>query len=228
MINGKKVLAVIPARGGSKGVPYKNIRLLAGKPLIAWTIDSARASKYIDRCIVSTDDLRIANVSRECGGEVPFMRPSEFAGDDTPGIDPVLHAIEQIPGYDIVVLLQPTSPLRTREDIDGCLERFIETRASFCVSVSEAEQSPYWMYTVNDEGRMESLLTGQTRYLTRQSLPTVYILNGAIYVAVPDVLKQKRSFLHPDTTAYVMPSERSLDIDTEMDFALAELTITTI
>lgn len=143
-----KILAIIPARGGSKGVPRKNIRELAGKPLIAWTIEEAKKSKYIDRLILSTEDDEIIEVAKQYGCEVPFKRPIELAQDDTPGIDPVLHAIEQCPGYDYVVLLQPTSPLRTVDDIDGCIEQLLSSDGTnFCVSVTEPEKSPYWMYT---------------------------------------------------------------------------------
>lgn len=117
-----KILAIIPARGGSKGVPRKNIRDLAGKPLIAWTIEEAKKSKYITRLILSSEDEEIIEAAKKYGCEVPFVRPIELAQDNTPGIEPVLHAIEKCPGYDYVLLLQPTSPLRTVEDIDGCIE----------------------------------------------------------------------------------------------------------
>lgn len=122
MINGRRVLAVIPARGGSKRVPRKNIREVAGKPLIAWTINAAKGSRYIDRCIVSTDDEEVADIARQCGGDVPFMRPAEFARDDSSSIDVLRHAVGKVPGYDIIVLLQPTSPERTSADIDAALE----------------------------------------------------------------------------------------------------------
>ena len=121
MIEGKKVLAVIPARGGSNGVPRKNIIDVGGKPLIAWTIEEARKSKYIDRLILSSDDREIIEIAKRWGCEVPFEQPAEMARDGTPGIAPVLHAIEMLPDYDYVVLLQPTSPLRQVEDVDGCI-----------------------------------------------------------------------------------------------------------
>ena len=129
MIEGLSVLGLIPARGGSKGVPRKNIRLVAGRPLLAWTIDAARASRYLDRLVLSTDDCEIGAVAIAAGCEVPFLRPPELARDDTPGIDPVLHALGQLPPFDIVVLLQPTSPLRLASDIDGCIERMLAARA---------------------------------------------------------------------------------------------------
>lgn len=124
-------LAIIPARGGSKGVPRKNIRNLAGKPLIAWTIEEAKKSKYINRVILSSDDNEIIEIAKNYNCEVPFVRPKNIAEDNTPGIDPVLHAIKQCPGYDYVVLLQPTSPLRTVEDIDGCIRYMLNKKRIF-------------------------------------------------------------------------------------------------
>ena len=130
MYEGKKFLAVIPARGGSKGVPRKNIKMLAGKPLIAWTIDEAKKSKFIDTCIVSTEDEEIKKVAENCGGCVPFLRPAELAQDSTPGIEVILHAMEKFPDYDYIVLLQPTSPLRLVEDIDGAIEFCIKQKSN--------------------------------------------------------------------------------------------------
>ncbi|WP_373230803.1 cytidylyltransferase domain-containing protein [Cohnella sp.] len=223
MIYGQKVLAIIPARGGSKGVPRKNIRELAGKPLIAWTIACASSSRYIDRCIVSTDDPEIAEVSRRFGGDVPFIRPADLAQDDTPGIDPVLHAIREVSGYDIIVLLQPTSPLRSAADIDGCLECLVNSGASSCVSVTTVDKSPFWMYNVNENGTMKPLLDAEDRNVSRQKLPAVYVLNGAVYVSHREHLEEHTGFLQPETKAYIMPRERSVDIDTFFDFAFAEM-----
>lgn len=216
-----KILAIIPARGGSKGVPRKNIRELAGKPLIAWTIEEAKKSKYIDRLILSSEDDEIIEVAKRYGCEVPFKRPIELAQDDTPGIDPVLHAIEQCPGYDYVVLLQPTSPLRTVEDIDGCIEKLLHNDADFCVSVTEPEKSPYWMYKLEDE-KIVPLLPRDGIITRRQDLPKCYVLNGAVYVADANVLLKSKSFLTEKTTAYLMGNESSYDIDTLNDFYICE------
>lgn len=153
MIDNKRVLAIIPARGGSKGVTRKNIRNLAGMPLIAWTIEEAKKSKYIDRLILSSEDNEIIETAKEYGCDIPFVRPVHLAEDTTSGIEPVLHALKEIVGYDYVILLQPTSPLRIVEDIDGCIENLIETKSPACVSVTEPTNSPYWMYTVNSEGK---------------------------------------------------------------------------
>ena len=223
MIAGKTVLGIIPARGGSKGVPRKNIRLLAGKPLIAWTIDEAKKSKYIDRLILSSEDEEIIKVAREYGCEIPFKRPVEFAQDNTPGIEPVIHTIKKLePNYDYVVVLQPTSPLRTVEDIDGCIEKCIGSGALSCVSVCEAEQSPYWMYKLNDNMKLKPFVQHNENIYRRQDLPRVYVLNGAVYVAKPQFIADNRSFLTSATIAYLMPRERSIDIDLELDFAFCE------
>ncbi|WP_223552925.1 MULTISPECIES: cytidylyltransferase domain-containing protein [Lysinibacillus] len=216
-----KILAVIPARGGSKGVPRKNIKMLAGKPLIAWTIEEAKKSKYITSVILSSEDDEIIEVAEKYGCDVPFKRPMEIAQDDTAGIMPVLHAIEQCPGYDYVVLLQPTSPLRTVEDIDGCIEYAIENNAEFCVSVKETEKSPFWMYTVND-GKMGQFIKQNQLITNRQELPKIYILNGAVYFSRIKSIVQKKSFLTEETTAYIMPFENSYDIDTELDFKVCQ------
>ena len=217
MINGKSVLAIIPARGGSKGVPRKNIKEVGGKPLIAWTIEEAKKSKYIDRLILSSENDEIIAVARQWGCEVPFVRPSELARDDTPGIEPVLHAIEAIPEkYDYVVLLQPTSPLRKAEDIDGCIERCIQSEAPACVSVTEPNHNPFWMFTIDSGGQLNPFM--QERLIARrQDLQKVYALNGAIYVAKREWLEKNRNFISRETLAYVMGRERSLDIDSEHD-----------
>ena len=149
MIHGKKVLALIPARGGSKGLPRKNVLLLGGRPLLAWSILAARGSAHVDRIVVSSEDREIIETAREWGAEVPFVRPAELARDETSGMDVVLHALDQAgQGFDYVVLVQPTSPLRTPQDIDACLERCLETGAPACVSVCEPAKSPHWMYTL--------------------------------------------------------------------------------
>ncbi|WP_338778592.1 acylneuraminate cytidylyltransferase family protein [Metabacillus sp. FJAT-52054] len=218
MIQTKKVLAIIPARGGSKGVPRKNIRPLAGKPLIAWSIEEAKKSKYIDFLMLSSEDDEIIESARQYGCNVPFKRPKELADDETPGIDPILHAIEQLPEYDLVVVLQPTSPMRSVNDIDQCIEQVIAKCAPACVSVTEPDKSPYWMYTINDGGLMKPLIPQDSQTVRRQDLPNVYALNGAVYVAEIKWLRQCKSFLSDKTIAYNMSKNRSVDIDTLEDF----------
>jgi N-acylneuraminate cytidylyltransferase len=223
MIRDKKVLGIIPARGGSKGVPRKNIRVVAGKPLIAWTIEEAKKSKFIDRLILSSNDAEIIAVAREWGCDVPFIRPSELSQDGTPGVEPVIHALMELPDYDYVVMLQPTSPLRSVGDIDGCIEKCINSNSNACVSVVEPDKSPYWMYFLDDRDKMTPFVETQEQFLRRQDLPKVYSLNGAVYVAEKNWLIQGRSFLTRETVGYEMPIERSLDIDTNIDFNIAEL-----
>ncbi|WP_328753176.1 acylneuraminate cytidylyltransferase family protein [Geomesophilobacter sediminis] len=217
------MLAVIPARGGSKGVPRKNIRAVAGKPLIAWTIEEAKRSRFIDRLVLSSEDPEIIAVAREWGCEVPFVRPSELSRDDTPGIAPVLHAIEALPGYDYVVLLQPTSPLRTAADIDACITLCVTGKSSTCVSVTEPDKSPYWMFTRDQEERLCPLMDNVELKARRQDLPTVFALNGAVYVGDCAALVRQRSFIVSDTVSYVMNRRSSIDIDSEMDLLISEL-----
>ena len=224
MIQGKSVLAIIPARGGSKGIPRKNIRMLAGKPLIAWTIEEAKKSKYIDRLILSSEDDEIIKVAKEWGCEVPFVRPAELAQDDTAGIEPVLHALNTLKEkYDYVVLLQPTSPLRSVDDIDGCIETCLSSNAPSCVSVTEVNQHPYWMYTVNEENCLVPLIQQLKTPSCRQDLPPLYTLNGAVYVAECEFLKRNRVFMTQSTKAYVMLKEYSLDIDADIDLNVCEI-----
>ncbi|MDD5249250.1 MAG: acylneuraminate cytidylyltransferase family protein [Rhodocyclaceae bacterium] len=220
MINGKAVLGIIPARGGSKGVLRKNIRAVAGKPLIAWTIEAAKKSEYIDRLVLSSEDAEIIRVANVWGCEVPFVRPVELAQDGTPGIAPVLHALDNLRGYDYVVLLQPTSPLRTTSEIDGCLALCEARGAPACVSVTEPAHHPQWMHTVDANQHLKPLVEhSATR---RQDLPTVYAVNGAVYVAQVSWLPDSRSFIGDGTLGYVMPPLHSLDIDVEEDLILAE------
>jgi CMP-N,N'-diacetyllegionaminic acid synthase len=216
------ILAVIPARGGSKGIPRKNIKPLMGKPLIGWSIDAAKQSSCIDRIVVSTEDEEIASVARELGADVPFMRPAELAADDTPGLAPVLHAISQLTDYDWVLLLQPTSPLRTAEDIDGIWHFCQERGAPSAVSVCEVGKHPYWMYQCDAAQRLEPLIKERPDVTRRQDLPPAYALNGALYLARIDWLLEQQNFIGPETLGYIMPPERSVDLDTPQDWRWVE------
>jgi N-acylneuraminate cytidylyltransferase len=217
------VLGVIAARGGSKGLPRKNILPLGGRPLIAWSIAAAAESKYIDRTIVSTDDAEIAEIARKCGGDVPFLRPPELATDEASVVDAILHAADAVKGdHRFVVLLQTTSPLRQASDIDGAIACCHERNAPACVSMTVAAKSPAWMFEIGQEGRISPVLN-HTEFVTRrQSLPKVFLPNGAVFVAELDWLRQSRSFYGEKTVAYEMPAERSVDIDLPIDFKLAE------
>lgn len=227
MINGKSVLALIPARGGSKGVPGKNIRPAGGKPLIAWTIEAVRASRYVDRTILSSDDPSIAAIARQFGCEVPFMRPDELATDKADSMSVVRHALATLPErYDYLVLLQPTSPLRSAADIDAALERCIESGAATCVSVCEPDNSPYWMMTMAADGAVQPLFPPEQIPSRRQDTPPIFALNGAVYVAPADHLAAGGGFVTVGTVGYVMPKDRSFDIDTELDLRLADFLLT--
>jgi N-acylneuraminate cytidylyltransferase/CMP-N,N'-diacetyllegionaminic acid synthase len=223
-----KYLALIPARGGSKGVPKKNTRLLAGKPLIAYTIEAALQSQHRLRVIVSTDDEEIAGIARTMGAEVPFLRPVKLARDETPTFPVVQHALqwlEQHEGYqpELVVLLQPTSPLRRAEHIDQGINLLLQTNADSLVSVCEVEHSPYWMRILDSAGRVKPFVETKREFLRRQDLPPVYRLNGALFITRPIIIIKKGYLLGDDVRALVMAREDSIDIDDEVDFLLAEL-----
>lgn len=222
MIRGCRVLAIIPARGGSKGLPGKNIRPICGKPLIGWTIDAALSAPAIDATVVSTDDDEIARAALACGALAPFRRPPEISGDHATSLDAVLHAIELLPGFDVAVLLQPTSPLRTHSDISAALQLFDSARAVSVASVCEVDEHPYWMYRFGRDRKLEPLIADEERPSRRQDLPPVYRLNGAIYVVDVNWLREKHVFVGAESLGYVMPRSRSIDIDDEADFLLAE------
>lgn len=212
-----RVLALITARGGSKGLARKNVLPAGGRPLLAWTIAAAQKSSVIDHLVLSSDDAEIIKVARAWGCDVPFSRPAELATDTAGSIDVVVHALEALPGYEYLVLLQPTSPLRTEADIDAAFHLMQKQGANSCVSVCEAEQSPYWMYQLNEQNHLSSLLPEFSGITRRQDLPPVYVLNGAIYIASVDQLVRSRTFINEETVAFVMPREKSLDIDTMED-----------
>jgi len=222
MINGLKVKALIPARGNSKGLPGKNIKPLGGKPLITWTIDAAKKSRYIDEVIVSSDNAEIISCSRDAGAKVPFVRPSNLAQDNSSVIDVIVHAIEHLKLFDILILLQATSPFRNTAHIDSALELFLASDADSCVSVCKPHVSPYWMYTLDENNRMRELIGGEHSNQQRQALPTVYALNGAIYIIRCSDFIQTRKLVGSSCVPYVMDSMISIDIDYAVDFYLAQ------
>lgn len=217
MIGSLSVLALIAARGGSKGLPGKNIRPVHGRPLIDFTIGAARAARCIDRLVLSTDDRAIASAGLAGGCEVPFMRPAALAGDEARSIDVVLDALDRLPPYDVVVLLQPTSPARTAADIDEACAQLVRQDAPSCVSVTLVDESPYWMFRLDEAMRLAPLLPAPVAS-RRQDLPPVYVLNGAVYAARTEWLRRTGGFVGEGTVAHVMPRERSIDIDTLEDF----------
>ncbi|MBN1788101.1 MAG: acylneuraminate cytidylyltransferase family protein [Sedimentisphaerales bacterium] len=220
-----KIICIIPARGGSKGLPRKNVLKICGKSLIAYTIEQALASKYIDTVLVSTEDEEIAKIAKSCGGEVPFMRPMELAQDDTPVTDALLHGLKWFEdkgqNFDIVVMLHTTSPLRAVEDIDSCIVKLVEEKADNVFSVTDSYRNPYFNMVEIVDGKVVQVKTGN--YPSRQSAPPVYDLNASVYVWWKDVLKKKPGVYYENSKVYLMPRERSVDIDDEIDFELVKL-----
>lgn len=223
MYHDKRILALIPARGGSKGIKNKNIMDFCGKPLIAYTIEAAKNSLYADDIVVSTDSRLIAEVAREYGAEVPFLRPEELAADDSKTIDAVLHAISELKKsgreYDSLLLLQATQPLRSGQDIDGAIEKYYKSNEAGLVSVSLVEDNPILIRTVSEKDTLVPLLDipGTCR---RQEMPLYYKVNGCIYINKISTLSSETS-LNDNSVPYIMPQERSVDIDEWKDVAVA-------
>lgn len=226
MLDQYYVTALIPARGGSKRLPRKNIKSLCGKPLIAWTIDVAKESKYIDSVVVSTDDFEIKEVAEKFGASVPFLRPENLSNDTASSFDVVKHAIEFLninKVNHLIVLLQPTSPLRTVEELDEALELFINKEASGVVSVSECEHSPMWSNTLPGNGCMSDFIRPEVQGKRSQDLPKFFRLNGSIYIykTLP-LLAQEKIFFDENVYSFETSLETAVDIDTALDFLMAE------
>ncbi|MGM0609150.1 MAG: cytidylyltransferase domain-containing protein [Candidatus Muiribacteriota bacterium] len=221
MYNDLKVLAVIPARGGSKGVPGKNLRKINRKTLIERAVEVARQSQYIDRFILSSDDDAIIENAIKAGCEVPFKRPEYLALDESSTSDVLLHVLENIPGYDLIVCIQPTSPLTAGEDIDKCIETCVSSKGRACVSACVPGKSPYWMFK-SEKGFLRPLMGNQYLKKRRQDLPEVFVPNGSVFAAYVQWFKENKSFYSDDTVLYIMPAERSFDLDTEFDFMVLE------
>lgn len=229
MYERKTILGVVPARAGSKGLPGKNILPLAGKPLIVYTIEAALASGVFDYVLVSTDSTEIADVARDAGAAVPFLRPPHLATDEAKGIAVLHHAMAwcQAAGmrFSWVMVLQPTSPLRSPEDIRNACSLMLERQAQAVVSVCEVDHHPWLSNSLPEDGCMEGFLRPEVRTANRQELPKYYRLNGAIYLAEWDFIRCRDHWYGLRTYAYVMPRIRSVDIDDALDFALAEVLV---
>jgi len=225
MIKGKNILAIITARASSKGVVGKNIRTVMGKPLIAWTIEAANASNYIDKLVISTDGEEIMEVARTYGCDVPFKRPDELSNDTATSVDVVIHTIQMLEqDFDYILLLQPTSPLRTAIDIDNAIVQFVSSGVSSLISVTKAKESPYAIHTIKNN-TLKPLINTEKKPHRRQDGPDYYVVNGAIYLIETDVLMSEKSFLQSDTQVFIMPRSRSIDLDTEQDFQYLEYII---
>lgn len=223
MYKGKKILGLIPARGGSKGIPHKNIVDLCGKPLINYTIEAGLNSKYIDYLMVSTDSQEIAEVSKATGAEVPFMRPSELASDTTKTVDAVVHAIKTLDKngeeFDTLVLLQPTQPLRTTDDIDKSIEIYVERGCNPLASVSLVDDHPLLIRSISEDKLIPLLNESST--CRRQDMPLYYRINGCIYINEINSISEKTSF-NDNPVPYIMDLSHSIDIDEPCDLAIAE------
>jgi CMP-N,N'-diacetyllegionaminic acid synthase len=223
-----RVLGLVPARAGSKGVPRKNVTIVAGRPLICYTADAALSSQRLSRVILSTEDTEIAEVGRRCGLDVPFLRPGDLAQDTSPMLPVVLHALQWLEEsgdrFDAVCLLQPTSPLRRAEDIDGAIELLQRSRADSVISFVEVgEKHPARMKVVDAEARVhDPPFAEEFEGQRRQDLPPLYLREGSIYLTRRPVLADDRSFQGRDCRAWIVPPERALNIDTPLDLFFAE------
>lgn len=230
MIAGRRVLALIPARAGSKGLPGKNIRPLHGKPLLAWPIAAARGARYVDRTIVSTDDPGYAAIAAEHGAEVPFLRPAALASDTAPSIDFILHALDTLAAagevYDYLVLLEPTSPMTEAGDVDAALEQLVAAaaRADAIVGVAPLETShPAFAVRRAGDGTISPLLSPSFAALPRrQDLDPVFALDGSLYISTVEALRRTRAFAHERTLGYVTDRFKALEIDDLVDFVCIE------
>lgn len=229
MIKKKTILAIITARKGSKRLVGKNMLDLGGKPLIAWTIEEAVKSKYIDNIIISTDDEEIIILAKKYKRiNIPFIRSENLSSDKATTLDVILHSLDFYKSkginYDYVMLLQPTSPLRIFEDIDNSIEELSEEIKSV-VSVCETDHSPLWSNKLPNNKSMKDFLPKEIKNLRSQDLPKFFRLNGAVYISAVEYLIQEKGFLGDKTKAYIMPIERSIDIDSKMDLELCKIII---
>lgn len=224
------MISLIMARGGSKGIPNKNIKRLLDRPLIVYTIEAAKKAKSVEKIILSTDDEKIAEIAKNLEVEVPFMRPGELATDNALAIDNYIYTIERLnteygENCKEFVSLQPTSPLRTAEDIDNAIDIFYEKKADSVISVCEAFHPPLWVKEIDDQGILRSYFPFDVGNKNRQELKKAYVPNGAVFVFKFSLLKEKYTYYSEKTYPYVMPKERSIDIDSEFDFDFAEYLI---
>lgn len=219
-----RILGLVPARGGSKGIPRKNVRVLGGKPLLVHSIEAGLAAPSIVSVLCSTEDLEIAETARAAGARVPFLRPAELARDDSPTADAVIHALDELEKagehYDAVVLLQPTAPLRLPEDIEAAVRLFVEDKADSVISLTPAMEHPFTVYKL--QGATPEPFIACPPGMRRQDFPPAFVRNGAIYLVACDVLRQRRAFYGDRLRAIVMPAERSVNLDEPIDWQVAE------
>ncbi len=227
MIAEKKVLALIPARAGSKGLPGKNIRPFCGKPLLQWSVEHGLSSRYVDKVLVSTDSEDFAAIARKGGAEVPFLRPGDLASDTAASVDVILHAVDYLEGmgekFSLLVLLEPTSPLRKPEDIDRALEFLLsrpEAESVVSVSLTEAHH-PAFLMKRRETGFLEPFLT-DFKVVRKQDISPLFFLDGTVYISWMDALRRRRSFYHDKTLGYEVPKYQSFEVDDGDDFIICE------
>ena len=223
-----RILGIIPARGGSKGIPKKNIKPLLGKPLIAWTIEQAQKSKYISRVFVSTEDKEIATIAEQCGEKIPFLRPEEFAKDNSPTSDAIIHTLDTFEKmgeyYDIIIILEPTSPLRKRDDIDKAIETYLQksSLSESLVSVGEVQlENPYVMKIIEND-HVTPFLENKQNFYQRQQLPTIYFPYGVIYLSTVKAFRECGTFYQKTTIPYKIERWQNYEIDDIYDFYCVE------
>jgi len=227
VINNKRLLALIPARSGSKRLPHKNSLNFGGKPLIAWSIDAGLQSKYVDRVVISTDSTAIAAIAKKYGADAPFVRPEILASDTATTIDVVRHAINMLEKendfYDYILLLQPTSPLRNTKHIDEAVELLISKSAHGIIGITEVEHPVEWTNTLPMDNSMEGFFPTEYRDIRSQDFPVRYRINGAIYLnKIENVFREGSLLLNKKCYAYIMPRSVSLDIDSKFDLDVAK------
>ena len=230
MINGLRVLALVPARAGSKGLPGKNIRPLLGKPLLAWPIEAARASRYVDRVVISTDSAEFATLAQAAGADVPFLRPAEHASDTAPSIAFIEHALDTLAAagdrYDLLVLLEPTSPLTEAADIDAALEALVAARpqAESIVGVTALVSThPAFAVRLDAQGLMQPYAAASFGLLPRrQDTEPLYSLDGSLYISTVEAIRRERGFCHARTLPFITPRWKSFEVDDLVDFICIE------
>ena len=230
MIDGLRVLALVPARAGSKGLPGKNIRPLLGKPLLAWPIEAARASRYVDRVVISTDSVEFAALAQAAGADVPFLRPAEHASDTAPSIAFIEHALDTLAAagdrFDLLVLLEPTSPLTEAADIDAALEALVAARpqAESIVGVTALVSThPAFAVRLDAQGLMQPYAAASFGLLPRrQDTEPLYSLDGSLYISTVEAIRRERGFCHARTLPFITPRWKSFEVDDLVDFICIE------
>ena len=227
MINGLRVLGIVTARAGSKGLPGKNYRLLHGKPLLSYALEAGTLSSYVDDVVLSSNCPTCIEIANKAGAMVPFVRPDFLSADTVPSADVIEHTIAYLKNmgseYDLFVLLEPTSPLRDSRDVDLALDAMMQSKFQAMVSVCEAEdQHPAFMFQLGNSGDLVTWSSDEFKALRRQDVSPAYFLEGSLYISFVNIFIEKRTFCHSETGGYVVPKWKSLEIDDIVDFVCVE------